>query len=219
MASVMRAGVVRGHRVLVRQPLRLEPLEPRVLLTVLTDFAGQARGPQNTLDGRAPTLVLTGPAANLAILQGETVTVQWTDADSDDNALVSTAIDPDDVAEPWTDADHTWMVQNLPEDPDGPNDQIAWSVKGLAPGTYTIWGVIDDGTNPPVYSRAPGRITVHGILLDTRVSGGTRVLIYDMATPGDVNPADIAVRFGAGDAVRSITLGGTQAMDGLGIAW
>jgi len=47
--------------------------------------------------------------------------------------------------------------------------------------------------------------------------GNARVSIYDMDGIPDVDPADIRVRFGKNNTVTSITLGGSQAMAGLGI--
>jgi hypothetical protein len=95
---------------------------------------------------------------------GQKVTIAWTDSDPDDNAFVSLARDTDTTATPWANqANHTWLVLNLSEDADGTGDQYQWDTTNVAPGTYSVWGMIYDGTNPQVYDRAPGLVTVVAI--------------------------------------------------------
>jgi len=55
-------------------------------------------------------------------------------------------------------------------------------------------------------------------LVGTKTSGSVQVLIYDMTGPVDVNPNDVQVAFGRNNSVQSVTLRGTQPMDGLGLA-
>jgi hypothetical protein len=110
---------------------------------------------------QAPTLTLTGPASNVTVTQGQTVNITWTDSDPDDNAFIALARDPDTGSTPWIGTNnHTWLTGSLTEDPDGVGDQYAWDTSGVDPGTYSVWGMIYDGTNPEVYSRAPGLITI-----------------------------------------------------------
>ncbi len=51
----------------------------------------------------------------------------------------------------------------------------------------------------------------------TITSGGSTVLIYDVAGPVDVDPAKVLIRFGQADGVTKVRLTGTDAMGGLGL--
>ncbi len=48
-------------------------------------------------------------------------------------------------------------------------------------------------------------------------SGGAQVRAFDTSGPLDIDPSGIQVKFGKNGAVSSITLSGTQPMDGLGL--
>ena len=107
-----------------------------------------------------PTLNLALPSSNVTVTQGDLVTIRWTDSDPDDNANISLARDPDTSSTPWSDSDHTWLTVSLREDPDGDGDQYIWDTTGVPPETYSVWGMIYDGTNPEVYDRAAGLVTI-----------------------------------------------------------
>ena len=51
----------------------------------------------------------------------------------------------------------------------------------------------------------------------TITSGGTTVLIYDVAGPVDVDPANVKIKFASDDGVRVIKLTGKDVMAGLGL--
>ena len=104
-----------------------------------------------------PTISLISPSSEIYVTQGDTVTIQWTDSDSDDNAFISLARDPDNNT---GNGNHTWLVGTLQEDPDGASDQYQWDTTGVAPGTYNIWAMIYDGVNTEVYDVASGRVTI-----------------------------------------------------------
>ncbi|MFC2014143.1 hypothetical protein ACFLU8_04675, partial [Chloroflexota bacterium] len=92
-------------------------------------------------DNEAPTLNLTGPSSDITVDPGDTVTIQWSDSDPDDNAIISLARDSN-----CTEGGHTWLTVSLAEDPDGSGDQYYWDTTGVPEGTYRIWGMIYDGT-------------------------------------------------------------------------
>ncbi len=115
--------------------------------------------------GIIPSIALHAPASDIAVVQGQIVEISWTDGDSDDDATILLAWDPDDIEQPWVVGDHTWIADAagdpyyLSEDEDGADGHHAWSSSGVPVGTYVVWAVIYDGEHAR-YSRAPGRVTV-----------------------------------------------------------
>ena len=167
-----------------------------------------------------PQLTLDSPAAPVDVDAGDDVAITWTDDDPDDNATISLAFDPDGGADPWADADHTWITQALTEDPDGVDDQFTWDTTGVPTGTYTVWGVIDDGINAPVYSRAAGQVTVQGTVAEHTIfspDGQVKVVLYDTLGAGIDLPNAVKVKFGKNNRVSSIKVIGNDPLTGLGI--
>jgi RHS repeat-associated protein len=83
-------------------------------------------------------------------------TIQWIDADPDDDATVSLYYDTDNSG-----ADGTLIVGNLSEDPDGEgHDDYVWETSHLPGGRYYIYAVIDDGVNEPVVDYSEGVVVV-----------------------------------------------------------
>jgi len=162
-----------------------------------------------------PALAMADPAADITVVQGQPVYISWADTDPDDNACISLAFDPDIGGTPWEGSpNHTWITVAVTEDPDGSGDQYQWDTTGVPLGTHSVWGVISDGTNPAVYSCAPGLVTVE---VDTATnyavlfSGGARAdanhfryydNIRDMyetfVDDFDLDPANVYVLFADG---------------------
>ena len=105
-----------------------------------------------------PTIDLSLPSADMTVSQGDSVLIQWTDSDPDNNAYINLARDTDN--DPQNGSGHTWLALTLPEDPDGSGDQYSWDTSGVPEGTYYIWGMIYDAVNPEVYDVAPGRVAI-----------------------------------------------------------
>ena len=123
-----------------------------------------------TIESPLPSINLIEPAENLTVVQGQTVTVQWSDADADDNAQIQLAYDPDDTAQPWTNDNHAFMTETaLSEDPDAASDEFIWNTTAVPAATYTIWAWITDATNN-AYSRAVGRVTVEAQQLQIQMT-------------------------------------------------
>ncbi|MFH0982385.1 MAG: DNRLRE domain-containing protein [Planctomycetota bacterium] len=156
-----------------------------------------------------PTLNLTQPSSNITVTQGDVVTIEWTDSDPDDNAFINLARDSDCLV-----GGHTWITVSLREDPDGTGscypgssgDCYEWDTSAVPPGTYRVWGMIDDGTNPEVYNCASGSITIEQppyvqLTLEGTYSGATP---QDIFQPGD----DVTVKLQAhntGGGVDAVT--------------
>jgi RHS repeat-associated protein len=69
----------------------------------------------------------------------------------------------------------------------------------------------------PAPKDGPWINTIAPVAIRSWQQGNVVVSAFDVDGVADVNPNDIQVRFGTGNTVSSVTLGGTQAMSGLGI--
>ena len=95
----------------------------------------------------------------MTVIQGSPVNLGWTDSDPDDNAYILLAFDPDLSDSPWAGIEnHVWIVNTLRED--DPINQFQWQTVTVPPGTYSVWGMIYDSANSPIYSRAGGFVTI-----------------------------------------------------------
>ncbi|CAB1062259.1 Unclassified head protein [Olavius sp. associated proteobacterium Delta 1] len=83
-------------------------------------------------------------------------TIQWTDYDFHENAVISLYYDSDGSG-----ADGMLIVSGLSEDPDlEGNNEYIWDTLAVADGTYYIYAVIDDGVNEPVVDYSDGAVTI-----------------------------------------------------------
>ena len=84
-------------------------------------------------------------------------TIQWTDSDADDDALISLAYDTDTDK---SNGGYTWIAVELHEDPDGDGDTYVWDTSGLPEGgPYYILAVINDG-KAQGYDYSEGTVTI-----------------------------------------------------------
>ncbi len=126
----------------------------------------------------APTVSLTGPAADAVVAVGDMVAIDYTAADPDD-AMVDIAF--------YLDTDREGFDGQLIG-----HDMIApagaatysWDTAGFAAGDYFVYAVVQDGDNVPAFSR---------------YSLG-RVRVVDPQAPGQVR--NLAAAFVASGAVR-----------------
>ncbi len=125
------------------------------------------------LPNSAPLFTLTNPVGFQ--LNPTQVLIKWAADDEDNNAKVSLFYD---------DGLDTTGVQIGVFDEDGNLDSLVWSMTGLADGTYYIYGKIEDGVHPPVFSYAPG----------TLVKGGLKVSIPGNAIGVPGTDIEIPVR-------------------------
>ncbi|MDI6793802.1 MAG: hypothetical protein QME81_13215 [bacterium] len=100
----------------------------------------------------APTISITEPDG-VNDMADTFYTIRWTDADPDDNALVSLYYDSDD-----TGYDGTEIVTGLSED--NPAATYLWNISGMLEDSYYIYGVIADGVNPPDSDYSDGPLTI-----------------------------------------------------------
>ena len=102
-----------------------------------------------------PTIEITQPGAG-DIVRTTTATLAWLAFDADDDAVIAIGYDTDS-----TGYDGPLIQEGISEDANQ-SGSIEWNLAGVAPGTYWIYGIIDDGVNPPVGDYSEGTITIPG---------------------------------------------------------
>ncbi|MBW2078208.1 MAG: FG-GAP repeat protein [Deltaproteobacteria bacterium] len=143
------------------------PVDPSGSTTVspteTTIYTITATGPGGTATASASITVIYPPSITIVEPDGiddrATIayTVQWTDADPDDDAVISLYYDVDNSGQ-----DGTLIVSGLSEDPDGAeDDEYVWDTTEVPDGSYYVYGVIDDGVNDPVVDYSDGVVTIH----------------------------------------------------------
>lgn len=100
-----------------------------------------------------PGMVFTGPVADLFVKSGA-VDIRWVDDDPDSDARITIG-----WFNPSGGEGMTLIAENIPENPDGPDDTLAWDVSDMAEGTYRIVGTIADASTSRTFL-APGSVTV-----------------------------------------------------------
>jgi len=139
---------------------------------------------------RAPRLIITAvstPEGNMTAEQGDLVTIDFTGEDSEDRANVSvfasTSINPDTGT-------MLPILVNFPVGPGEASGTAFWPTNAVAPGTYFIFGTIDDGTfdsatgegNPPI-----------------RVTNGEPILITAPGVGEENAPPEVEVQLPSSD--------------------
>lgn len=112
-----------------------------------------------TLVNLPPTITVTAPAS-LQINPSST-NIQWIGRDYDDVARISLYYNT------VNDINGTLIVDNLNEDH---VDNYIWDFANTPYGKYYIYARIEDGTNPPAYSFAPGQVMVGPLTVKTENS-------------------------------------------------
>ncbi len=103
-----------------------------------------------TLSNFAPDFAVLTPAE--LTLNPSSLSIQWDDIDIEDDALISLYYDD------GHDTTGTLITSNIHED--SAADSYTWNFANTPHSLYYIYGVIDDGVNPPVVSYAPGQVMV-----------------------------------------------------------
>ncbi|HPL73769.1 MAG TPA: hypothetical protein PKW18_04260 [Candidatus Sumerlaeota bacterium] len=142
-----------------------------------------------------PQLSFILPANEEEITSG-TYTIKWIDSDPDDDAEISLYFDEDN-----TGFDGTPIVTGLSEDDE--ENQYVWDTARLAEGIYYIYGIINDGVNPPVMVYAKGSIKITRVsdediadhILNRRVLAPERLKLADLNNDGKIDVADLICTF------------------------
>ena len=139
---------------------------------------------------RAPRLIITAvntPAGDMTAEQGELVTINFTGEDSEDRANVavfaSTSINPDAGT-------MLPILVNFPVGPGESSGTAFWPTNAVMPGTYFIFGTIDDGTFDA--ATGEGNPTV-------RVTNGQPILINPPGVGDENAPPEVEVQLPSSD--------------------
>ncbi len=134
-------------------------------------------GPGGDQGNEQPTLQITAPSGNITIGQGDRFLIEWTDSDRDDDALISFLL-----VNTGTNA-RTLLVSGISENVEPGLFSVATSL--IAPGPYSLLGIIDDGVNAPVESLA--------ILDGATGSQPLQIIIAEEGTGPQTVPPTVAV--------------------------
>jgi len=139
---------------------------------------------------RAPRLIITAvntPAGDMTAEQGDLITIEFTGEDSEDRANVtvfaSTSINPDTGT-------MLPILVNFPVGPGEASGTAFWPTNAVAPGTYFIFGTIDDGTFDE--TTGEGNPTI-------RVTNGQPILITAPGVGEENAPPEVEVQLPSSD--------------------
>lgn len=102
------------------------------------------------LSNLTPELEILTPS--VLTLNPTEVSISWADYDLDDDAIITLGYTTE------TGVDGIEIITDISED--SITDSYTWDVNGITFGLYYIFGVIDDGINPPVTVYSPERVMV-----------------------------------------------------------
>ncbi len=125
-------------------------------------------------------------------LTTDTYRITWIDEDPDDDAPIDLFYDMDN-----TGADGDEITTGVSENSE--IDLFDWDLSSMPEGIYWIYGVIDDGKNPPVIGYSAGslmvsRITVEELknhLLGIQAIASERFIFADFNRDGGIDVSDL----------------------------
>jgi len=105
----------------------------------------------------APTLTVNQPdGTGDTVAVGDTYDIYYDLADSDDVVTVAFYYDSDSSG-----FDGIALTGACASGAEGTNVSCSWDTTGMTPGSYYVYGVTNDGTNPDVKDYSPGQITIN----------------------------------------------------------
>lgn len=131
------------------------------ICALITDSINQpvsTWAPSSLTINSAPTLTFTAPGVSpQTIALGDEFNIVWTDDDPDSNASIQLYYLQSAAG---VCSQGTPIGSSLSENADGMGDRFAWNTAGVAPGSYYICAVLNDGLNQ-VEVRASGALTLN----------------------------------------------------------
>ena len=139
-----------------------------------------------------PTLLLSAPAMEVNVEVGGSLTVQWEDSDTNNDARISLFLDPGPTFT-TQEGNEILLVNALSEDVDGQGDRITLGIPEIAAtGSYRVLGVISDGlTQVAVWS--PGMVFVTAPEPSGNPGPGQQIRRFSISEPSE----DVFARLGA----------------------
>ena len=106
---------------------------------------------------QSPTLNVDEPdGTSDTVTVGDNYSIQYDLADSDDVVTVAFYYDTNNSG-----LDGTAITGACATAAEGTNATCTWDTTGMTPGTYYVYGITNDGTNPDVTDYSPGQITIN----------------------------------------------------------
>jgi hypothetical protein len=104
-----------------------------------------------------PTLTVDEPdGSGDTVTVGDNYNIQYDLEDTDDEVTVAFYYDTDGSG-----YDGIAISGDCSSAPEGTDVTCTWDTTGMTPGSYYIYGITNDGTNPDVTDYSPGQITIN----------------------------------------------------------
>ncbi len=148
----------------------------------------------NVVGNTSPTLSITEPdGTGDTVVVGDSYNITYDLSDPDDTVTVALFYDTDSTGLNGT------AIGGCTVGSEGTGVTCSWNTAGVAPGSYYVYGVTNDGTNPDVTDYSPGQVTINAVgntppMLsitepdgtgDTVVVGDSYNITYDLSDPDD----------------------------------
>ncbi len=140
---------------------------------------GSGNGSNQTVPNNVPTLTFSKPNANLTVYVGQTVQVAGFASDTDDPITIKLYYDRDKL---YGSGDEVLLGTFQKDAKDYTETSCLLDTSNLAPGTYYLLGVVDDGVNPPVVVYNDNKVTV--------LSSTPTISLTEPFGPRSVEPAE-----------------------------
>jgi len=148
-----------------------------------------------------PTITVNDPdGTSDTVTVGDNYSIDYDLADSDDTVTVAFYYDSDSSG-----LNGTAISGACATAAEGTGVTCSWDTTGMTPGSYYVYGVTNDGTNPDVTDYSPGQITINaasGVNLD-QTHYRWRNDDGDESGAGTVSVGDVSTA--TGDQVSSLT--------------
>lgn len=149
-----------------------------------------------------PTLSITQPdGVGDSVTQGDSYNVTYSLSDLDSVVTAAFYYDTDNAG-----LDGTAITGGCAASVEGTDAMCSWNTTGVASGSYYIYGITNDGVNPPVSSYSSGTITINAVPVIS-VSG---IVPNAGATAGGTSVTISGSNFQSG---ATITFDGISATD------
>ncbi len=168
------------------------------------EISALAASPPGACANSAPTLTVNEPdGTSDSVTVGDDYSIDNDLADTDNTVTVAFYYDTDSSG-----LDGTAISGACATAAEGTSVTCTWDTTGMTPGSYYVYGVTNDGTNPDVTDYSPGQITINAAAITAiyySVGTDATALYSDTASASSgtltLNSA-AASKIGVGDEIR-----------------